>query len=76
MKTNTITLGDNLELLRELPTESIDLICTDPPFNKGKDFFSVLTENEFEDKFDNTMVTNEDRDLIRRKHKPLSLIHI
>lgn len=29
---NTITLGDSLELLQQLPDQSIDLILTDPPY--------------------------------------------
>lgn len=31
-----ICLADNLEVLRSLPSESIDLIYIDPPFNTGK----------------------------------------
>ena len=31
-----VVLGDNLEVLRHLPDESIDLIYVDPPFNTGK----------------------------------------
>jgi site-specific DNA-methyltransferase (adenine-specific) len=31
-----IYFGDNLEVLRQLPTESVDLIYIDPPFNTGK----------------------------------------
>lgn len=30
---NTILLGDCIELMRELPSESIDLIFADPPYN-------------------------------------------
>lgn len=33
---NKIYLGDNLEILRELDDESVDLIYIDPPFNTGK----------------------------------------
>lgn len=33
---NTITIGDNLEALKRLPDESIDMIYIDPPFNTGK----------------------------------------
>ena len=29
---NTITLGDSLELLQQLPDQSVDLILTDPPY--------------------------------------------
>ncbi len=32
----TIHLADNLEVLRSLDTESVDLIYIDPPFNTGK----------------------------------------
>ena len=36
--TNTLFQGDNLTILRNMPDESVDLICTDPPFNTGKDW--------------------------------------
>ena len=31
-----VFFGDNLDLLRRLPDESVDLIYIDPPFNTGK----------------------------------------
>ncbi len=34
--TGTIHLADNLEVLRKLPSESVDLIYIDPPFNTGR----------------------------------------
>lgn len=33
---NTLVLGDNIEVLKELPDESFQLIYIDPPFNTGK----------------------------------------
>ncbi len=33
---NTIYFGDNLSILQSLPSDSIDLIYIDPPFNTGK----------------------------------------
>ena len=33
---NSIYYGDNLPILRDMPTESVDLIYIDPPFNTGK----------------------------------------
>jgi site-specific DNA-methyltransferase (adenine-specific) len=36
MMTNKICFGDNLQILRDVPTESVDLIYIDPPFNTGK----------------------------------------
>ena len=38
--TNKIIQGDNLEIMKEMDDESVDLICTDPPFNSGKDYKS------------------------------------
>ena len=34
----TLFNGDNLEMLRGLDSNSVNLIATDPPFNKGYDF--------------------------------------
>ena len=35
----TLIRGDNLEAMREFPSESVDLIATDPPFNSKRDYF-------------------------------------
>ena len=35
---NKLYQGDNLAILRSLPDASVDLICTDPPFNTGRDW--------------------------------------
>ena len=35
LKTNVVYCADNLEVMRQLPAESIDLIYIDPPFNTG-----------------------------------------
>lgn len=32
---NKIFLGDSLEILRQLPDESIDAVITDPPYSSG-----------------------------------------
>ena len=37
----TLFHGDNLKFLRSMNTESVNLIATDPPFNKGKDFHAT-----------------------------------
>ena len=34
----SIIHGDNLEVMRGMPSASIDLIYLDPPFNTGRDF--------------------------------------
>lgn len=40
-KTGALYRGDNLDFLRAFDSESIDLIATDPPFNKGRDFHAT-----------------------------------
>ena len=37
----TLFHGDNLKFLRGMNSETIDLIATDPPFNKGRDFHAT-----------------------------------
>jgi len=40
-KNRTLFHGDNLDFLRAINSECIDLIATDPPFKKGKDFHAT-----------------------------------
>jgi len=40
-KNRTLYHLDNLLVLRGMNSESVDLIATDPPFNKGKDFHAT-----------------------------------
>lgn len=51
----TLYHGDNLDFLRSINNESIDLIATDPPFNKGRDFHatpdSLAHGAKFEDRW-------------------------
>ncbi len=55
LKTSTIYCGDNLEMLKEVPDESVDLIYIDPPFNSNRNyetFWHDTQENRaFEDRF-------------------------
>ena len=37
----TLYHGDNLEILRGMDSETVHLIATDPPFNKGRDFHAT-----------------------------------
>ena len=37
----TLFHGDNLTFLRAMNSGSVDLIATDPPFNKGRDFHAT-----------------------------------
>ena len=44
VESRTLFIADNLEILRGINSESIDLIATDPPFNKGvKAFEGIVT---------------------------------
>ena len=51
----TLFHGDNLEFLRGINSETIDLIATDPPFNKGRDFHatpdSLASGAKFQDRW-------------------------
>lgn len=40
-------LGDNLDLLREIPDESVDLVVTSPPYNIGKSYESVVPVEDY-----------------------------
>ena len=40
-RNRTLFHGDNLGFLRAMNSESVDLIATDPPFKKGKDFHAT-----------------------------------
>ena len=42
---NKLYFGDNLEILRELDDERVQLICTDPPFNSGRDYNTFLGDS-------------------------------
>ena len=40
-KNRTLFHGDNLTYLRAMNSQSVDLIATDPPFKKGRDFHAT-----------------------------------
>ena len=42
---NKLYFGDNLEILREIDDESVHLICTDPPFNSGRDYNAFIDDS-------------------------------
>ena len=51
----TLFHGDNLKFMRAMNSESVDLIATDPPFNKGRDFHatpdSLASGGKFQDRW-------------------------
>ena len=42
----TLVRGDNLEEMRKIPDECIDLIATDPPFNSKRDYFVPFRDEQ------------------------------
>lgn len=52
VRPKTIYQGENLEILRQMGTETIDLIATDPPFNTGKEWEGKA--GSFDDRFKST----------------------
>ncbi len=60
MKTNLLYYGDNLNILsRYIPTEAVDLIYLDPPFNSQRDY-NVIFKDETGRKSDAQMLAFED----------------
>ncbi len=56
---NKLYFGDNLEIMREMDAGRVDLICTDPPFNSGRDYNSFLRDSLAQKKaFRDTWVWN------------------
>ena len=55
LKTSVIYCGDNLEMLKEVPDESVDLIYIDPPFNSNRHYEvfwgDTGEKRRFEDRF-------------------------
>ena len=43
---NQIFIGDNLEIMRQMDDESVDLIYADPPYNSGRNY------KDFDDRWD------------------------
>jgi len=51
---NSIINGDSLQLAKEIPDESINLIITSPPYYKQRDYgLGIGNENEFEEYIEN-----------------------
>ena len=71
----TLFISDNLPVLRGIDSESIDLIATDPPFNKGVKAFEGITaagENiSYKDVWTWSDVQQEWWTTIREEHRNL-----
>lgn len=47
---NTLYFGDNLEIMREMDGQRINLIATDPPFNSGRDYNAFIIDSQAQNK--------------------------
>ena len=70
---NKYLVGDNLELLSKIKSDTIDMIYMDPPYNTGRDF------GDFNDKYEDYNIFMKDR--IKQCHRILKkngniIIHI
>lgn len=45
MADNKLYYGDNLEVLAKLPSESVDLVYLDPPFNSARNYNVIFARN-------------------------------
>ena len=66
MDKNKICFGDNLEVMREMDDKSIDLICTDPPFNSGRNYNVFLDSKAQKKAFTDIWEYNETSEETRR----------
>jgi DNA modification methylase len=61
ISTNVIYCGDNLEILRNLPDNYVDLIYADPPFFSGRNYEVIWKDNaelrQFDDRFEGKINT-------------------
>lgn len=44
LQANALYYGDNLDIMREFPPESVDLVYLDPPFNSNRNYSLIFKE--------------------------------
>ena len=49
MFTNRLIVGDALAVLPQIPAASVHLVCTDPPYNLGKDYGAVEDKKDWDE---------------------------
>ena len=80
IKNRTVFCRDNIEILRRIDSNTIDLIYLDPPFNKNKSFYAPIGSKaegaSFRDTWYEGDIKNEQLDLLIEKHPNIySFIH-
>ncbi len=59
---NTVVEGSALDILRQFPKDCIDITVTSPPYNKGKNTFGWLVQNNGYSHFRDSMSENDYQD--------------
>ena len=72
MYKNKIYFGDNFTVMRDLPTTSIDLICTDPPFNSARNYNIFLDSKAQKQVFTDIWKWDESSEEIRENIEDLA----
>ena len=74
----TIWTGDNLDIMRGMNSESVDLIYLDPPFNSNANYAAPIGSKaagaEFKDTWNLTDIDIAWLDLIEAKHSQLNRV--
>ncbi len=73
-KNQTVLIGDNIDIMRAMNSQTSDLIATDPPFNKHKKFdhiFGGKKEFGFDDAWTLHAERNEEHKLLESDHNDL-----
>ena len=73
-KNQTVLIGDNIDIMRAMNSQTADLIATDPPFNKHKKFdhiFGGKKEFGFDDAWTLHAERNEEHKLLESDHNDL-----
>ena len=69
---NKLFLGDNLEILKSLPTDSVDLAYADPPYNSKRVYYTDNNQKAFDD-FWRSPATSESSDLLFSSEKGVAV---
>ena len=72
MYKNKLYFGDNLEVMQEMEDECIDLICTDPPFNSGRNYNIFLNSKAQKKAFSDIWEWNEASEEMRSNIRQLA----
>ena len=73
MKTNKLIAGEAVKILKTLPDKSVDLVCTDPPYNLGKNYGNNIDWKQWQEYEKFTLAWLKEA---RRTLKPTGSIYV